>query len=37
VAVLWGLWAFGGGFVLAFLEGYFRVLLWIAHIPIDAL
>ncbi|MRH22294.1 hypothetical protein [Rhodovulum strictum] len=34
VAALFGLWAFGGGLVLEFLDGYFRLLLWIAHIPV---
>lgn len=34
--ILWGLWAFGGGLVMAALSRYFDILLWIAAVPIGA-
>ena len=36
-AVIWGLWALGGGAVLSVLGWYFDALLWLAAIPVGAI
>lgn len=35
-AILWGLWALGGGVVAWVLDRYFDLLLWIAAVPVGA-